>query len=363
MNMDPRPGRRPRLCFVGPLAGSRPGYVVTQGVRLSGHFRDAGYDVIAVSSSPNRYMRLLDIAWTLIRRHRWIDIMILHVYGGASFIVEDVASLIGRRSGCRIIMVLHGGAMPEFMATFPRWTRRVLNRADAIVAPSAFLARAVEPRGFHCRVIPNVVDIGRYPFRSRRAITPRLYWMRSFHPVYNPLMAVKVLERLHSSHPEATLVMGGQDKGMQAEVERYARDQGLIQALRLPGFLDMQGKLREGSVADIFINTSHVDNMPVAVVEAAALGLPIVSTRVGGVPDLLIDGETALLVPDDDVEAMTSAILRLLGDASLAGRLAENGRRLAERSAWEQVRPQWDDLFASLLTTDARVAAPPRAQR
>ena len=133
---------------------------------------EAGYEVIAVSASPNRYVRLLDITWTLLRRRRRIDILFLHVYGGASFVVEDVASFIGRCSGHRIIMMPHGGSMPEFMASFPRWTRRVLRRADAIVAPSAFLARAVEPHGFRCGVIPNVIDIRLYPFRLRRAIPP-----------------------------------------------------------------------------------------------------------------------------------------------------------------------------------------------
>ncbi|HYS06101.1 MAG TPA: glycosyltransferase family 4 protein [Candidatus Dormibacteraeota bacterium] len=346
---------RPRLCFVGPLAGSRHGYVVTQGVWLSRHFRDAGYDVTAVSASPNRYARLLDITWTLLRRRRRIDILFLHVYGGASFVVEDVASLIALRSRHRIVMMLHGGAMPEFMASFPRWTRRVLRRADAIVAPSPFLARALEPYGLRCGVIPNVLNIRLYPFRLRSVLGPRLFWMRSFHPVYNPLMAVDVLERLRTTHPDATLVMGGQDKGMQADVERHARDRGLGDAVRLPGFLDMERKLREGSASDIFINTSHVDNMPVAVLEAGALGLPVVSTTVGGIADLLKDGETALLTPDGDVEAMVEAIRRLLRDPDLAGRLSAAGRRLAERSSWDQVRSQWESLFASLLIdADAR---------
>jgi len=340
---------KPRLCFVGPLAGSRHGYVVTQGVWLSRHFRDAGYDVTAVSVSPNRYVRLLDITWTLLLRRRRIDIMFLHVYGGPSFVVEDIASLIGSRSGQRIVMMLHGGSMPEFMASFPRWTRRVLKRADAIVAPSAFLARAIERHGLRCGVIPNVIDIAHYPSRLRRAVAPRLFWMRSFHAVYNPLMAVKVLERLRTTHPEATLVMGGQDKGMQAEMERYVRDRDLGDAVRLPGFLDMERKLREGDAADIFINTNHVDNMPVAILEAGAMGLPVVSTTVGGITDLLKDGETALLTPDDDVEAMVEAIRRLLRDPDLAGRLSTSGRRLAERSDWVQVRPQWEALFASLL--------------
>lgn len=343
------PSQKPRLCFVGPLAGARPGYVVTQGVRLSGHFRSAGYVVTAVSQFPNRYARLLDIAWTLVRKARSIDVLVVHVYGGASFVVEDVASLLGRLFGHRIIMLLHGGAMPEFMARFPRWSQRVLHRAHVIVAPSAFLARAVAPRGFHCRIIPNVIDLQLYPFRHRRALKPRLMWMRSFHPVYNPLMAVRVLERLQTTHPDATLVMGGQDKGMEIEARLLARRLGIQDSMQFPGFLDMQGKLREGATADIFINTSHVDNMPVAVIEAGALGIPVVSTSVGGVTDLLADGETALLTPDGDVEAMTAAIRRLLADEELTARLSAGGRNLAERSAWERVRPQWEDLFVTVL--------------
>ena len=340
-----------RLCFVGPLMAERHAdYVVTQGVVLSSQFRSAGYPVITASGSANRYLRLMDIAATIIQRRRSIDILIVHVYSGPSFVVEDVASWLGRRFDHRIIMMLHGGAMPEFMARYPAWFRRVLGRADAIVAPSAYLARAIEPQGFRCQIIPNVIDLARYPFRLRREIAPRLFWMRSFHPVYNPLMAVKVLERLRATHPKATLVMGGQDKGMQAEVTRYARSLGLGDAVRLPGFLNMEGKLREGNAADIFINTSHVDNMPVAVVEACALGLPVVSTDIGGISDLLKDGVTALLTPDDDVEAMVEAIHRLLRDTDLAGRLSAAGRRLAERSGWERVRPEWEKLFESLTT-------------
>jgi hypothetical protein len=64
----------------------------------------------------------------------------LQVFGDPSFVVEDIASWLGRRFGQRIIMVLRGGAMPEFMA-HPQWTQRVLGRADALIAPSEFLAR------------------------------------------------------------------------------------------------------------------------------------------------------------------------------------------------------------------------------
>lgn len=345
----PKKGR-PRLCFVGPMLGRNPGYVTTQGEKLTDLFARAGYPVASVSTLTNRYLRLADIISTLIRHGRNRDILMLQVYGGPSFVVEDIASWLGRRSGQRIIIILRGGALPEFMARFPRWTRRVLSRADALVAPSSFLARAVARFGFRAEVIPNVIDISAYECRHRQTISPRILWMRTFEDIYNPMMAVRTLARLRSSVPEATLVMGGQDTGLETEVRRLAKELGLNGAVRFPGFLDMRKKVLEGGSADIFINTNSVDNMPVSVVEACAMGLPVVATAAGGVPDLLTDGETGLLVPDNDDEAMVAAIRRLLDDPALAGRLSANGRRLAENCSWEKVRPRWEKIFAEVMT-------------
>lgn len=331
------------------MLGRNSGYITTQGQVLSDLFAEAGgYRVVAVSSLLNRFLRLADIIKTLVGRRGAADIVILEIYGGLSFVAEDIASWLARRFGQRVVMWLHGGDMPKFMARFPRWTRRVLRRADVLVAPSLFLARAVEADGFQARVIPNVVDLKIYPYRHRRQVQPRLFWMRSFHPVWNPLMAVRVLSRLRRDVPDAKLVMAGKDKGLEAEVRLFAEKLKLNGAVRFPGFLNKPEKVCEGNAADIFINTNRVDNMPVSVIEACAMGLPVIATAVGGIPDLLTDGETALLVPDDNDEAMASAIKRLLLDAELAGRLSENGRRLAESSAWEKVRPQWEEVFAGI---------------
>src|SRR5689334_10222298 len=95
----------PRLCFVGPLVGRHPGYVTTQGEILSDHFAAAGYPVIETSSHPNRYARLADIAATIIRRRHEIDVLVINTYGGPSFVVEDLASRLGRQFGHRVVMV------------------------------------------------------------------------------------------------------------------------------------------------------------------------------------------------------------------------------------------------------------------
>ena len=88
--------------------------------------------------------------------------------------------------------------------------------------------------------------------------------------------------------------------------------------------------------------------MPVSLMEACAMGLPIVSTAVGGLPDLMADRQTALLVADNDDEGVVQAVEQLLADPDLTERLSRNGRRLAERSSWNQVRPQWEEIFLEL---------------
>jgi len=327
------------------MIGRNPGWVTTQGERLGDLLEQGGYPVISVSSSTNRYIRLADIVYTLIRRRKEFDILLLQVFGGPSFVVEDIASRLSQVFGHRIVMVLRGGAMPDFMARYPSWNTRVLRRADLLIVPSTYLQRAITPYGFEARVIPNVIDLSAYQYRQRETLSPRLFWMRSFHPIYNPLMAVRVLAQLRTKVPEATLVMAGQDKGQETEVRALAQKLGLNGAVRFSGFLDMAGKMREASAADIFINTNSIDNMPVAVVEACAMGLPVVSTDVGGLPDLLSDGETGLLVPDNDDRAMADGVRRLLQEPALAARLSDKGRELAARSSWELVRPQWEEVI------------------
>ena len=350
MALEARSSSKPeRLCFVGSMVGRNPGHISQQGEVVSSLFRQAGHPVIAVSSSLSRYRRLGEIVDTLVRRRDEFDILVVEIYGGRSFVVEDIASFLGRRFGKPIIMWLHGGALPDFMARFPSWTRRVLSRADAILTPSSFLSRAVAPFGFQARIIPNVIELADYPYRRRQAIKPRLFWMRSFHRIWNPAMAIRVLTRLRRWYPEATLVMAGPDKGTRQETEQLATAGNLDDHVRFTGFLNLAGKICEGDAADIFINTNRIDNTPVAVVEACALGLPVVSTNVGGIPDLLTHGVTGLLVPDDDDEAMALEIRRLLEHPELTERLSHRGRLLAERFSWQQVRPQWEQIFADLL--------------
>lgn len=331
------------------MVGRDTDQVTTQGEVLGDLFRSEGWQVRQTSSAANRWVRLVDTLSCLIRWRHSIDLVVLSVFSGPAFVVADSASVVTRLLRLPVVMVLHGGNLPAFESNHPGWVRRVLDRAVAVVAPSGFLADGVGAASARAIVIPNVLDLSDYEFRERVTPEPRLFWMRTFHPIYNPTLALRVLERVRRTSPTATLTMAGQDKGLLASTRREADRSGLAEAVRFAGFLDPAQKRTELSTHDIYLHTNHIDNAPVSVLEAAAAGLPIVATAVGGIPHLLTHDETALLVPDDDAEAMASAIERILTEPGLADRLSRAARELAEASAWHAIRANWEQVFQRAL--------------
>lgn len=345
---------KPRICVVGQLIGMKAGHITTQGQIVAELLAGDGYEVTRVSSKLNRVLRLCDVILTVFRRRHAVDVLMIEVYSGLSFVLADAASWLGKVLKIPVIFVLHGGSLPEYADTHPKWVNRVLDRGKLLVAPSEYLAMEMTDRGFDVRVVPNVVSISKDQFRLRRKLAPKLLWMRSFHPLYNPRMAVEVLAEVKAKRPDATLVMAGVDKGMEGEVRNHATDMGLRDSVRFPGFLDAEAKAREFSESDIYLNTNTIDNMPVSVVEACAFGLPVVATNVGGLPHLITHEVNGMLVPNGDTDAAADAIEKLLSDSELAERLSRNGRQLAERSDWRTVRGMWERLFEEVTSTRAK---------
>lgn len=331
------------------MLGRHPGWVSNPAERLADCFREEGYEVRLASTIPNRLLRLADILLSMIAWRRKVDLFVVAVYSGLAFWLADLPARLARRLRIPLVFVLHGGDLPRFSQEHPEWVRRVMDRAAAIVSPSAFLAHHFQQwGGYEVRVIPNLLPIEQYRHRLRPVVRPRLLWMRTFEDIYNPELAVRVVNRLLADYPDVCLTMAGQDRGRLAAVQALVRSAGLDAVVRFAGFLDENAKQIEFDAHDIYLHTNRVDNAPVSVIEAGAYGLPVVATRVGGLPFLLEEGRTGLLVPDDDDEAMAAAVRRLVEEPGLAGRLSVNGRALAEACAWPSVKRLWEDLFEDL---------------
>jgi glycosyltransferase involved in cell wall biosynthesis len=162
--------------------------------------------------------------------------------------------------------------------------------------------------------------------------------------MYNPELAVKVLFELKKTYKNATLCMIGPNSDPSFDtVKKLILDLDLSSNVEVTGRLSKE-KWHEKSIDfDIFINTSNVDNTPISLIESMALGMPIISTNVGGIPFLLEDGKEGVLVEKENEFAMTEAILDLINSNSMQIQL--NARRKAELFDSEIVSDKWLKLL------------------
>ena len=224
----------------------------------------------------------------------------------------------------------------------------MLSRAARIISPSRYLASSLSEV---CRaeVIPNAINLADYPFRQRGPVEPRCFYLRALHRNYGPLVGIQALALVSKKLPAALLRMAGPEMdGCRAECEQLITSNGLNGNVTLLGRISKSEIQNEGNRADLFINPTFVDNTPVSVVEAMAMGLCIISTNVGGLPYLLKDGQTALLVPPRDAGTLADKICQLVANPDLARTLSRNARVEAEGMDWSCVLPHWKRVIDSV---------------
>ena len=206
------------------------------------------------------------------------------------------------------------------------WGRSALRRARAVVCPSTALAEEAKELGANpVEVIPSGVDLPRE--LGVEADPPEVLYAGRLSPEKGVLELVEAAEGMN-------LVVAG-DGPLRDRVPQ-AR-----------GFVPPEELARLYAGAAVVVCPSHREGFGVACLEAMAHGRPVVASAVGGLLDLVVDGETGVHVPPGDVEALRAALERLLGDRELRRRMGEAGRRrAAERFSWDTVTRQTVELYA-----------------
>ena len=320
---------------------SKHGFNKTTIETLGLQLEQEGFGVYYASNKKSFPFRMLDMMWSVVLYRKQVSYILIDTYSTKAFWYAFVCSLLARVLNIKYIPILHGGDLPNRLKNNPKLCQMVFANAYQNVAPSGYLKQAFENAGFKNVIhIPNSIEIDKYELKTRVELAPKLLWVRAFASIYNPEMAVKVLQQLQEKHPSASLTMVGPDKdGSLQTTKDFADSIGV--AVNFTGQLAKEDWWQLASEHDIFINTTHFDNTPISVMEAMALGLPVVSTNVGGIPYLLADKENALLVNDDDDKAMKEAICSLLEDQQKASDLTLNARHFIEQMDWNVVKEEW----------------------
>lgn len=299
--------------------------------------------------APLRLLRLL--------RHQEIQILHAHLFhanllGATVGKLAGVPAIIATRHNVNI-----GGSHREQVY---RWSSRL---CDAVVAISAEVQRVQLQRSrtpsSRVTLIPNGVQVDTFVDADQRAVdaladewhiaphTPVIGTLARLHEQKGHVYLLDAVARLRRELPTIKVLVVG-DGALRRPLEAQSQDLGLSDAVIFTGTRREVPEIL--ALLDVFVLPSLWEGLPIALLEAMAAGLPVVATPVGGVPEVVVDGATGLLVPPRDPEALANAILALLRQPDLRCRMGSAGQaRVRERFSIERMIRDTDALYQRLL--------------
>jgi L-malate glycosyltransferase len=357
----PIPRSRIRVAFVAPGLRYVGGQSVQADLLIRNWKDDPEVEASFVPVDPSfpyglRWVERVPFLRTIVREPLYAlslwkklkDIDVAHIFSASysSFLLAPLpAWLITRRRGKRALINYHSGECRDHLQRSST-ARRVLKKTDQLVVPSGYLVDVLGEFGLSARAIPNIVDLAQFSFRSRLPLRPHLVCTRGFHPYYCVDVVVRAFAEVQRTFPDAQLdLVGG------GPLERDMRN--LVSDMNLAG-VNFKGVAAHREIArfydqaDIFINASRIDNMPISVLEAFAAGTPVVSTEPEAMHYLVEHGRTGLLSQMGDASALARNVIRVLQDSELGERLVANARQEVQRYSWPVVREQWLKVYRSL---------------
>lgn len=295
-------------------------------------------------------------------------IEVVHAQGWGTFVEGLLAAKWLAKRRAAFIFAFHGKSMEDVARGVPL-RRRIAQRVaqwftDACVAPACHMAddyaRTIGLRRDRIEVIPNGVDIGRFGPGSRRDARSALGlgaddfvigFVGRLDPVKDIRGLVEVFARFRKNLPlnreRARLLIVG-DGTERGTAESVIADRGLGESVLLTG---LRTDIPQCMAAmDIYLQPSYYEGHSLTILEAMAAGLPVVSTSVGGTPEIIEDGRSGLLYRPGDYEQMAAAMLSLYGQPALRAEIGNSGRkRVAEHFSVDTMVRRYEELYRRVV--------------
>jgi glycosyltransferase involved in cell wall biosynthesis len=350
-----------RIALVGPLPPPAAG-MANQTRQLAGLLAGEGLtvEIVRTNEPPPAWLRqvrgvraALVAARFIPRLYRAVqhaDCVHLMANSWWSFHLFATPTVrIAHRLGKPVVLNYRGGEAADFFARQFRWVAPTLRAADRVVVPSGFLEEVFAGFGVATTIVPNVVDLDHFSSAAEVVQEPHLLVARRLESLYGIDTALRACALLRERGVAARLTVAGAGPE-EAPLRALARELEIDPHVQFAGQVDNAAMGHLYRATRIALNPSRADNMPISILEAMACGVPVVSTRVGGVPYLVEDGVTALLVPPDEPLVMAEAVLRLHTDPTGYRQMREAGLQAVKQYTWQQVRPRLVAVYTSLLS-------------
>src|SRR5215471_1118585 len=355
-------GKRIKICLIVASPEIIGGHSV-QASRLSrGLSAEPGIDVESLWINPRlpgilRHLKRIKYVRTVTTLAAYVVVLLIrlrtadlvHVFAASywSFLLGPApAVIVARLYRKPVVLNYHSGEARDHLARW-RTALPIMRLANMIVVPSLFLVDVFA--GFHLKAVavPNTVDPDVFRFKQRDPLGSTILCNRNLEPNYDIGCTLRAFALVENEAPSARLIVAG-DGSQSNDLRELAVHLGL-RNIDFIGAVD-PGRMPEiYADADIFVNSSVVDCMPLSILEALACGLPVVTTSPGGIPYIVRHNENGLLVAPGDHEQLAQGILSVLRDRELAVRLIKGGLADSAQFTWERARPQWLAVYQKLV--------------
>jgi glycosyltransferase involved in cell wall biosynthesis len=299
-------------------------------------------------------------AYLLLLLRGQAQVLHVHVSSRGSFWRKAVFIWLARLARRRVVFHLHGGGFRQFveeLSPLPAWLARATLRCSSrflcLSTPVGIWLQEIAP-GIPVQWWPNPVPADLFEIEPDPLQADiHVLYLGALLPAKGVDDLLRAFAILHQQRPQARLVLGGAGPEGQA-LQRLAADLGLSSAAHFVGWVGPEAKRDCLAKSRMLVLPSHLEAQPMVLLEAMAAGVPVLSTAVGGVPDLVTDGVHGLLVPSRAPAALGDAMLRLWDDATLRNRLAEQARRrVAERHRAARVCEALLTMYSNLAAERA----------
>lgn len=282
---------------------------------------------------------------------------ITHLFGlfslssiGTMLLIKNLKNVVASVWGSDVVPVNNRETYKERLIK-----KYLLNRANCIVAISEYLAREVmrylkRPRQID--VVPWGVDLNSFPFlnREKKSESVTLGFAKRLHVLSGPDILLKSFQYARGRCNRKLLLRIAGEGPMEAKLKRDAVQMGLADSIEWAGWLRGSKALSDFyNSIDLFVMPSRRESFGVSAIEASASGLPVIASRFGGIPEIVVHGKTGLLIDPEDIEGFGKAIVSLVKNDNLRIEMGIKGRkRVEERFDWRCSIRKMTDIYSRI---------------
>lgn len=359
--MNPKSSKKLKIAVVAPSMKNMGGQSIQAARLIEAFAGDSEIELHLIPNNPElkffKFLQKIPFVKTLATSLKFWQLLLtqtgkfdaVQVFssGTTSYIISTLPPLlVSKIFGVKSILNYHHGGLEEHINEWKRSAKPTMKMFDEIVVPSGFLVDVFGKFGLRSEAVSNFVETEKFVFRARNPLKPVFLSNRNFEPHYNIECVLRAFQKIQKAVPESSLIVAGY--GVE---EAKLKDTAKTLNLRN---VEYTGKIANEKMpeiydrADIYLNASLVDNMPLSFIEAFSCGLPIVSSNAGGIPHIVKDGETGLLVAENDCQDLAEKSLQLLSDNELAQKIIFNANCEVEKYRADKVKNDWKNFYNRL---------------